>query len=304
MPPVVLDPAAVMDLVERIAAVAIVLTGMELVLARSELRPGGALDWRLLSVRPPVDRLDRFVRQARFRPLLEEPGIRIVGALDVALAAGLMIWPRFFVIPAAAMAVHIVLARRNHQSVDGSDDMLMVILGASVIRGLSSESVVQAACVLFVAGQSMLSYLTSGVSKAQSVTWWTGTGLRGTLTTRTYSEPHVAIAVARWPVLTRILGPFTIVWESLFSLFVLAGPIPAAFAILIALVFHVICATVMGLAAFLWAFGAALPAVFATSVWFANAVPIEVRLLLVLAAAIPLAAAIAFVSGQARQTGK
>ena len=295
-------PAAILDLVERLAAVTVFLSGMELFLARAELRDGGVLDWRHLSLRRPATLIDRFFAMLPGRRLFDDPVFFLVVAIELAGAAFMAVDPGSIVGPLVCLVCHALVMRRIYPAVDGSDDMLMVILGVAVLRTLATAPDAQLAAVLFLAGQSALSYLTSGLSKAQSRTWWNGAGLRGVLTTRTYSEPHLARFIGTHPLITRALGPFTIVWESAFPLAVLAGPEPAIIAIVVAASFHLACAFVMGLASFSWAFGAALPAVVYASFWLGQQLSGPERLLLTAVVALPIVGAVGFFGGFARAT--
>jgi hypothetical protein len=295
-----LSAAAVLDLVERIAAVAVILAAIEVLLARAELRDGGALDWRLLSLRRPVSRVDRLLNGRAIRRLLDYPGVLVLASLHLAAAILMVVDPRFVVGPLACLTLHGVLSKRLYPAVDGSDDMLAVILGVAVLRTLAPDQDVQLAAVLFLAGQSMLSYLTSGLSKSQSRSWWSGNGLRGILTTETYGEPHVARLVTAHPAITRVLGPLTIVWECAFPLAILAGPGPALVLVAIAAAFHVACAFVMGLASFAWAFGAALPAAIYASYWLAGHLSTPERLLLTAVCALPIVGLASYFAGGTR----
>jgi hypothetical protein len=291
--------AVVLDIAERIAAVAVFLTAIELLLVRSELRDGGVLDWRLLSRRSPGSWLDRLVRTFAVSRVLDYPGVMVLALIDLAAAAVMVIEPRLIVGPLFCLVIHIGLSKRLYPSVDGSDDMLVVILGVAVLRTLTPDPDVQLAAVLFLAGQSALSYLTSGLSKSQARSWWNGSGLYGILTTRSYGAPHVARLVAAYPAITRALGPLTIVWECAFPLAILAGPGPTLVLVAIAASFHLACGFVMGLTAFTWAFGAALPAVVYTSYWLADHLGTPERLLLTAVCALPVVGAACYFGGAA-----
>ncbi|MGZ6341150.1 MAG: hypothetical protein ACXWMX_04820, partial [Candidatus Limnocylindrales bacterium] len=264
-----LSAAGALDLAERLASLVVVLGTLELFAARAELRPGGTLDWRYLSRRTATNWVDRGLRARRLQGLLGYPGVlglALVGLIGAALMA---IAPREPVGPLVCLVVHVILSRRHALAADGSDDMLSVLLGVAILRTLSGDPDVQVAAAVFVAAQAALSYVTSGLSKSQSRLWWTGEGLLGTLTTETYGQPTLARFLAAHPVVTRVMGPFTIAWECLFALAILAGPIPTIGALVVAGSFHIAAAFVMGLAAFLWAFGAAFPAILFTSQWLA-----------------------------------
>lgn len=297
-----LSAADALDLTERIASLVVVLGAVELFATRAELRSGGALDWRYLSRRTMTGRVDRALRARRIQRLIGYPGVLGLAVVALVGAAVMAFDPRNPVGPVVCLVVHVVLSKRHALAADGSDDMLSVLLGAAILRTLSPDPGVQTATAIFVAGQAALSYVTSGVSKAQSRLWWTGDGLRGTLTTETYGQPTLARFLVAHPIVTRVMGPFTILWESLFPLAIVAGPIPTVVALVVAGSFHIAAAFVMGLAAFLWAFGAAFPAILFTSEWLAANVSVADRALLIALGALPIVGLIGFFGGQERRT--
>lgn len=296
-----LSAADALDLAERIASLVVLLSTVELFVTRAELRPGGALDWRYLSRRTTASWFDRALRARRIQPLIGYPGVLGLAVVGLIGAAVMALDPRLAVGPIVCLVIHVVLAKRHALAADGSDDMLAVLLGAAILRTLSPDQAVQTAVAVFVAAQATLSYVTSGLSKSQSRLWWTGDGLLGTLTTQTYGHPWLARFLVAHPIVTRLLGPFTIVWESLFPLAILAGPIPTVVALVIAGSFHVAAAVVMGLAAFLWAFGAAFPALLFTSQWLAQNVAAGDRTLLIALGALPIVGLIGFFAGHERR---
>lgn len=298
-----LSAADALDLSERIASVVVVLFAVELFVTRAELRPGGALDWRYLARRSVSGWLERVLRARRLERVMGYPGVLGLGVVALAGATLLAVDPRDPVGPVLCLVAHVVLSKRHALAADGSDDMLAVLLGAAILRTLSPDPAVQTATAVFVAAQAALSYTTSGLSKSQSRLWWTGDGLLGTLTTQTYGQPTLARFLVAHPIVTRVLGPFTIAWESLFPLAIVAGPLPTVMALAVAGSFHIAAAFVMGLAAFLWAFGAAFPPILFTSQWLAQNVGATDRALLVALGALPIVGLIAFFGGLERRAG-
>jgi hypothetical protein len=276
-----MSAAVALDIAERCAAVAVLLSVVELFVARGQLDAGGTLDWRVLSLRRPANALDRLIMHRVAFPLLDRPGVLWLAALELAAATAMFVFPRLIAGPLVCLALHLVLSRRHLQATDGSDDMLVVLLGAGVARGVDSAGALQSAVAVFVCAQACLAYLTSGLSKAQARVWWDGTGLRGTLCTLAYGHPVVTRVVCERELVTRIAGPATIAWETLFVLAVLAGPLPTLVALGVAGLFHLTCAYVMGLASFVWTFPATFPAIYVTSTLLASSVSIADRAVLV-----------------------
>jgi hypothetical protein len=292
-----------LDIAERCAAIAILLSVAELFVSRHQLRPGGALHWRVLVLRRPSNLLDRLMLRSRAAPVMDLPGVLGLALLELAGAAAMFVAPRLIVGPVVCLTLHIVLSRRHAHGTDGSDDMLLMLLGAAVARCADPAAVVQGAAAAFLCGQACLAYLTSGLSKAQSRVWWNGSGLRGTLCTRMYGHPLVTRLVSNREVVTRIAGPATIVWESLFVLAVPAGPIPTLVALALAAGFHVACAFIMGLASFVWAFLGTFPSVYFVSQWLTSHLAAADRAALVLACAVSVLSTVSFLAGRTRSGG-
>jgi hypothetical protein len=242
----------------RLAAVPLVLGGLEILTSR-ELGAGGLLDWRVVATARPAGAVERALRARPVRGLLMAPGARVLAGAQAAAGLALLAVPRSALLCGACLALHLLLLRRHPFSVEGSDDMLAVLLGAATLRSLSADPLVQDAAAVFVAGQVCLAYLTSGLSKAQSSQWWSGRGLPLTLSTRYFGHPAAARALTGHRWLAVGLSWFTIGWESTFVAALFLPP-PVALAVVGAgLLFHLACAVTLSLSAFVWAFAATYP---------------------------------------------
>jgi len=143
----------------------------------------------------------------------------------------------------------------------GSDGMLFTVLLGLVVAQLPRVGAsVQAAGVLYVAAQVTLSYLRAALVKVRQRDWWSGEALRAFLALPAYGAPAWVPRTAPW-----LRSGSVIV-----MLFELSAPVawwnPRACAVFIgvALTFHVGAAVLFGLNRFVWAWGAALPAL-----WYA-----------------------------------
>ncbi len=256
---VVGSAAVALDWMVRLVAVAVVLNGLELLAGRAELGPGGLLDWRLTSTGSTGRRLDRLLRTRIADAVLSARGAQYLAATEVLGGLLLMVFPRFVPALVACFVVHVLFLRRHPLSTEGSDDMVVVLLGVATLRALTSDPLVQNVAVAFVAGQVSLAYLSSGLSKAQSPQWWSGTGLPRTLSTRYFGHATAAKLLWRHRSLAVALSWSTIGWESLFVLALFAPQPVAVAAVGVALLFHLGCAVTMSLSGFLWAFAATYP---------------------------------------------
>ena len=168
---------------------------------------------------------------------------------------------------AAALAALISLAlalrtqRRLTYGLDGADQMALMVW-AGVLIALVSPTW----GVVLIAGQSLLSYLTAGVAKLFGEQWRRGDAVLAITNTIGYGSAR-GRQLIRTSGRGRALAWTTIGFEVAGPALLLAGARGALVFVLGALAFHVLIAFVMGLNNFVWAFAAALPAVYCLGGW-------------------------------------
>lgn len=69
----------------------------------------------------------------------------------------LLVWPSSAPLIAAAVALHVALLKRHHLTVDGSDQMVVVVLVACLIGRIRSDAISVPAAVTFLAAELTLS---------------------------------------------------------------------------------------------------------------------------------------------------
>jgi hypothetical protein len=238
-------------------AVGVTVDAAEFIVARHV--NSRAFDWQIIRT--------RFSRR---------PGPRswVRGALDVTNQVGRIV--AVWVIPgglilsapaAAAFAALISFAlalrtqRRLTYGLDGADQMALIVM-AGILVALVSPTW----GVVLIAGQSLLSYVTAGVSKLFGERWRRGDAVLGITNTVGYGSARVR-RLLRTSGRGRALAWGTIAFEVAGPLLLLAGPQGAMVFVLAAFVFHVSIAAAMGLNNFVWSFVAALPAVYCLGSW-------------------------------------
>jgi|SRR5579875_123151 len=248
-----------------LASIGALLSSAEYLVIRQEFKPEGVYSWKVMSSRPVYVLHSAFLRRIDF--LFGYRGSIAVHALRVLCC----LW-----LP-AAIATHapggiplllilaissIVLSFRNIIGTDGADQMSLLIFVALAISAPSSDSFVRNAGLVFIAGQSILSYVVSGVAKALSPKWRSGVALQQIVNTRTYGMEPVARWLTRAPRwLNQALCWAVIVIETGFFLVVFL-PSPWLFFFLVwGMLFHVSNAVVMGLNNFFWSFTATYPSI-------------------------------------------
>jgi hypothetical protein len=260
-----LDPNQALSLAVRFCAVAQLVGLLELALVRRELGHSGFLDWTMIGNLSPRTRTraGSAIRRT-FRRLGARPFAGLVVA-DAVLATALLVWPSQVAVIACAAALQVLLLKRHHMTIDGSDQMSLVVLVACLLGRIGGDAISVRAAVSFIAAELTLAYVLAGISKATSSYWRSGSALPIIVQTRMYGQPAVARLLGTRPAVGRAAGHSVLAWESLF-LIALTAPPTVVLAILAAgIAFHAGCAIVMGLNRFLWAFAAAYPALLCTN---------------------------------------
>lgn len=223
----------------------------------------GIVAWQVLKLHHPLTwrglggRIaEFFLGSERFRIIV---WMRLASALLVLGLAlvGTVPWPPLLILLLSTAAVNV----RSAFGLDGSYQMLVVVLGASLLATVAPQgSIAREACLWFIAVQLILSYAIAGISKLRSPTWRAGSALVGIFSTATYGHPALFRMLRRYPQ-AGLLGCWaTIVFEMVFPVILI---VPDEMALCLATVgfcFHVGTALFMGLNGFLIAFISAYPA--------------------------------------------
>jgi hypothetical protein len=259
------DPDQALGLAVRLCAVAQLIGLAELVLVRAELAPGGFLDWSMIGLLSPKTRtrVGQLIRRW-FRRLGPRTFAGLL-ALAVVTAGGLLVWPAAWPLIAVAAAVQVVLMKRHHITIDGSDQMTLMVLIVCLLGRIGANAITLRAAVSFLAAELTLAYLVAGLSKAASAHWRADGAFATIVRTRMYGHAAAARFLGEHHALGRPAAYAVFCWESLFFVTLTAPPAFVYIALAIGLSFHVGCAIVMGLNRFVWAFTASYPALLCTN---------------------------------------
>lgn len=146
---------------------------------------------------------------------------------------------------------------------DGAQQMSLIV-GVALLLGFNPwvTPAAGAVCLLFIAAQSALSYLASGVAKLISPIWMRGDALVRILATTAFGCELGFRLASISPRFTRMLCQVTVIVEVLFP-FLLFGPRWMMIAFFVwGFTFHLANAFLMGLNTFLWAFLSTYPALY------------------------------------------
>ncbi len=259
------DPDHALRIAVQLCAIGQLVGLLELMLVRGELAPSGFLDWTMIGNLSPRART-RFGSATRraFRRLSDR-GFAGLLAIDAATAVALVIWPASPILIALVIALQVVVLKRHHMTIDGSDQMMFVVLVACLLGRLGADAVSTRAAVAFLAAELTLAYVVAGFAKAASSHWRSGVALSVIAQTRMYGQPLVARLMREHPTAGRAAERTVVAWESIFFV-TLTAPHPVVIGLLLlGLSFHIGCAIVMGLNRFVWAFAASYPALLWTN---------------------------------------
>jgi hypothetical protein len=186
-------------------------------------------------------------------------GLRLVIAVGaIAGVIGLISGPYVPVGRAAgvlALACLAIVKLRRVTASDGAEQMALLSLFATVVAvvpGVDEGTITLA--VWFVAGQSILSYLTAGVAKAISPVWRGGQAITMIMGSESHGQPWAAQLLDSYPTMARFVTRSVVIFECAFPLILLAPREAAMLMLAAGFAMHLGCAVTMGLNAFLLAF--------------------------------------------------
>ncbi len=251
----------------ELSAVGSLIGSLEIIAGRRHYATGGIFSQRVFTTRSAV------LADARVAPfagaLFSAPGV-VRMHLVKAAAAALLIVPGFDpAVYAAALALtlllHCLWVYRTVAGADGSDQMLTVVTAGLLVYFLAPHELAGTIGLAFIAAQALLAYTAAGVSKLLSPVWRSGRALRLIFGTASYGSERLLRVLEAAPVLDRIGGWATIVFECTLPAAILLPPDGALALLGLGVAFHAACALTMGLNGFFWQFVATYPVIAAFS---------------------------------------
>ena len=252
---------------QRLVAAAIVLQTLELLAIRSSFREDGVWAWSVLR------------REYRGWPLFLRLPLDLVlgdrgflGLLVLRLLSAVLapFWDCAGIWAFQWLSTVLVCMRWRGTFNGGSDYMTLIVLSAVTVGSAVSEAHPRWAmiCGGYVAIQVCLSFFVAGMAKLGREEWRSGRALSGFLASNHYGVPVFlqgriqgrGAQVASWLMMA---------FECLFPL-ALLDPRVCVVMIGLALLFQLVNAFVFGLNRFVWAWGAAYPALYWLSVYLSE----------------------------------
>ncbi len=241
----------------RLIGFAAFLQTLEFFQIRKTFTLGGIWDWIVL--RDDYVRFPGFMRLA-FDVLMGDRQFFWVLALRLVSAVWVMWSPQSLWIVALFFTSLLVCVRWRGTFNGGSDYMTLIVLVALCVTSMSDHPSLVDAALGYVAVQACLSYFVAGVAKLRISDWRKGRALGLFLTSSYYDVPSVVKRMAGQSTLMKFASWGLMIFELSFPIALLNRELCLVFLIL-AFVFHVANAAVLGLNRFVFAWLAAYPAV-------------------------------------------
>jgi hypothetical protein len=257
------DPNVYVLAVAVIATLGASISTLEWINNRQQLKDDGLYSWQVLGSRNitvgsrPLARI--LNRLLAFRPFVAVLCLRLVFLLSLPVA--LWFGHRSTIILAAIIIITFLLNLRSPLGMDGSDQMTTQVFGALFLGQLAGTPLAIKASLWFIAGQTSLSYFTSGLAKVLSPFWRDGKVVFDIFNTRTYGYEPMARLLFHQPKMTRVLSWGAVTMETIFPLALVASFPGCLVFVAWGVAFHLMNAVVMGLNSFFWSFVATYPAV-------------------------------------------
>ncbi len=264
-------PIETFSWVFRLLSVGVALSCLESLWSRSDFGRGGMVDLDIQVTRiGPSSRLRaQLSGDTAMRLMSSLTAVRLTAALVLLGGASDFQLARFVAVVLAVsslgsrwlsgLGTHAAGALTTSTVTAGA---LGAVIGTNRAVGLA---------LAFIAGQSALAYMASGLSKLAQPEWRRGSALHTNATTMMWGRRRSAAWLDRYRFVGIALCWTTMVGECLIPLALLAPP-PIALALLgFGALFHMAVAIEMGLNSFLWAFVATYPAVLWCNHWLHHA---------------------------------
>ncbi len=236
----------------RLAAIATVVSALELVISHRAFSERGVFRWSIL--RREYAGAPWLVRTLADLAFSTRGTSMIV---LVQLASGLALpWVAQPVVPWLAVASTLLIAVRFRGTYNGGSDamLLVVLIGLAV-----AASGAPLAGLAYVAVQLVLSYFISGIAKLRDRAWREGRALPVMVGLPQYAVPDAARRLFSVPMIAKGAGLGMLAFECAFPV-ALVDERACVALLAVAAVFHLVNAVVFGLNRFLWAWIAAFPA--------------------------------------------
>lgn len=249
-------------LVLYIFCVGIFISSLEYLAIHKEFKINGIFSWKIFSSRNEF--LNSWLPWQKINFLFGYRAFIVMHALRIASVLLLPFIPDNFykILLLGFLAISSLLfSFRSIVGLDGADQMNLIITITLFIVYIIDVEVIYKAGLIFIAAQSILSYMVAGIAKLRSVKWRSGQAVFEIMNTRTYGFKSVANKLANAPRFVNIILCWLIIFFEIFFIILLFLEEPWLYIIICCgIIFHLYNAIAMGLNNFFWAFLATYPA--------------------------------------------
>lgn len=257
------DTHAALTLCAAAVAITLGICTVELLSLRTEFRQYGLFGYAYARVNmagSPFARMLNFLNHPRCFVGILLP-MRLGAAIFTAFFAlvyGEIQLPSLLILTGTTWIIH----HRCKLGLDGSDAIALIIVTALAIASLyPSGDIIRRAALVFIAGQTVLAYVTAGIFKLMSPTWMQGDALVKVISVETYGSPWLARHLQKYPRFSKLANWGVVFAESAFFVVLFFPPEILLVCLALGVCFHLACGLVMGLNTFVWAFLAGYPAI-------------------------------------------
>lgn len=263
--PMPISRSRALSLSERMSAMTSLVSSLEYLSRRNDIRPGGLNDWKIardvhVNAAPPTRKFLDLVAEEKVTVALHAARVIVSGGMVLPGHSRLRGLGNVFLGLSNA-----ALYPRHRYGTDGSDQVATMVQTAVGLARASRSPQIQDALMWYVALQSSLSYVISGWVKLLGRSWRDGSALGGVMRTRTYGHKKAWKLTQDYPVAARYVQHSVLALECLFPVVYLKGGALARPIITAAGTFHVANGFLMGLGRFVSSFISMHPMVAYTS---------------------------------------
>lgn len=242
--------------------ISVAVPAAEYLAVRAAFRPQGVLSGRIMSL---SDNSFKLLPKQVIDFVFNYSTFLFINVVKIVLCLALLVVPPTvsFYLLLALTFLSLVSLYRNSLGSDGSDQMNLVLCVAlTILYSQPYDGTIAKISLIFIASQSLLSYIVAGVAKLISPVWRNGIAVKRIMNTRSYGNATIARFLNKEnEVINLGLCWSVIIMETLFPL-VLFLPSPFFWIFLIwGFLFHLYNAIAMGLNVFFWAFIATYPSI-------------------------------------------
>jgi hypothetical protein len=261
------EPWFALRVVAFICSMAHIIAAGQLLANHRLLRSDGVLAWDCVRLR--YGWLERPLVGRAAKRIYEYPNVLWLIGLRLMTAVGVGAFALSGINPFAALALLVafnaLVMLRTPFGSNAADEMLTILTLAVCIGLATQDRLVATASLLFIGGQAVLAYMTAGWFKLFHRGWYDGSYITDLFSTSSYGTAWMKRSLHRSPLVARVTGMAVVIGESFFFLLIFVSPKLCVAGLLMAMLFHVGTAVIMGLNLFAWSFPASY-----TGVLFCN----------------------------------